>query len=47
MAFLYRQPDYSHVLRIEPVIEIDPEWDEETAIRQLTEIHTAKLEEKN
>ncbi len=45
MAFLYRQPDYSHVLKIEPVIEIDPAWDEETAIRRLTEIHTAKLEE--
>ncbi len=45
MAFLYRQPDYSHVLKIEPVIEVDPAWDEETAIRRLTEIHTAKLEE--
>jgi Kdo2-lipid IVA lauroyltransferase/acyltransferase len=45
MAFLYRQPDYSHVLKIEPIIEIDPAWDEETAIRRLTEIHTAKLEE--
>lgn len=45
MAFLYRQPDYSHVLKIEPIIEIDPEWDEETAIRRLTEIHTAHLEE--
>jgi len=45
MAFLYRQPDNSHLLKIEPVIEIDPSWDEETAIRKLTEIHTAKLEE--
>ncbi len=45
MAFLYRQPDNSHLLKIEPIIEIDPAWDEETAIRRLTEIHTAKLEE--
>jgi len=45
MAFVYRQPDHSHVMRIEPVIEIDPAWDQETAIRRLTEIHTARLAE--
>ncbi len=45
MAFLYRQPDYSHVIKISKKIEVDPSWNEETAIRKLTEIHTAKLEE--
>ena len=45
MAFLYRQPDYSHVIKISKVIDIDPSWDNETAIRRLTEIHTEKLEE--
>ncbi len=45
MAFLYRQPDHSHLLKISKMIEIDPHWDNETAIRRLTEIHTANLEE--
>ena len=45
MVFVYRQPDYSHVMRIEPAIEIDPAWDHETTVRRLTEIHTARLEE--
>ncbi len=45
MAFLYRQPDHSHVLKIEPFVEMDPDLDDETAIARLTEIHTAKLEE--
>ncbi len=45
MAFLYRQPDHSHLLKISKMIEIDPAWDNETAIGKLTEIHTAKLEE--
>jgi len=45
MAFLFRQADHSHVLRVGPVIEIDPTWNDETAIARLTEIHTAKLEE--
>jgi KDO2-lipid IV(A) lauroyltransferase len=45
MVFVTRQPDYTHVMRIEPAIEVDPAWDEETAIRSLTEIHTARLEE--
>jgi len=45
MAFVFRQPDGSHVLKIEPAIEIDPTWDNETAIRRLTEIHTERLAE--
>ncbi len=45
VAFVYRQPDHSHVMKLEPLIEIDPAWDNETAIRRLTEIHTAKLAE--
>ncbi len=45
MVFVFRQPDNRHVMRIEPAIEIDPAWDEETAIRRLTEIHTARLEQ--
>ncbi len=45
MAFLYRQPDFSHVLKMSKKIEVDPSWDDETAISKLTEIHTAKLEE--
>jgi len=44
-AFIYRQPDYSHVIKINKMIEVDPSWDTETAISQLTEKHTAKLEE--
>jgi Kdo2-lipid IVA lauroyltransferase/acyltransferase len=45
MVFLFRQPDNSHLLKIEPPIERDPTWDDETAIKRLTEIHTSKLEE--
>ena len=45
MVFLYRQPDNSHVMKFEPTIEIDPAWDQETAIDRLTEIHTARLEQ--
>ncbi len=45
MVFVYRQPDHSHVMRIEPPIEIDPAWDHETTVQRMTEIHTARLEE--
>ena len=44
MVFVYRRADYSHVIRLEPPIEIDPAWDNRTAIRRLTEIQTEKLE---
>jgi len=43
MVFVFRQPDHSHVMRFDPPIEIDPAWDEETAIRRLTEMHTERL----
>ena len=45
MVFVYRQPDNTHVMRVEPPLEIDPAWDEETAITRLTEQHTARLAE--
>jgi KDO2-lipid IV(A) lauroyltransferase len=45
MAIVFRQPDNRHVIRIGPRIDIDPAWDEETAIRRMTERHTAALEE--
>jgi KDO2-lipid IV(A) lauroyltransferase len=45
MAFVSRGPDHRHVLRVEAPIEIDPTWSEETAIKRLTEIHTARLAE--
>ena len=44
MVFVSRQPDGSHVLRVEPPLEIDPAWDEEEAVVRLTELHTARLE---
>ncbi len=45
MVFVTRQPDYSHVMKVLPAIEVDPAWNHETAVRKLTEIHTARLEE--
>ena len=44
MAFVFRQPDGSHVMRVEPPLEIDPAWSEEEGIARLTERHTARLE---
>lgn len=44
LAFSFRQPDNTHLLRIAPPLEADPGWDEETAIRRLTEMHTQRLE---
>jgi KDO2-lipid IV(A) lauroyltransferase len=32
------------VLRVGPVLEADPAWDQETAITRMTEMHTAELE---
>ena len=43
MVFVFRRPDHRHVMRFDRPIEIDPAWDEETAIRRLTEMHTARL----
>ncbi|PID81793.1 hypothetical protein CSB20_01135 [bacterium DOLZORAL124_64_63] len=44
-AFLFRQPDHSHVLEVSPPLRPDPAWDDETAIARLTEQHTALLED--
>jgi len=44
MAAMFRKPDHSHILRVGPVLEIDPEWDTETAITRLTEMHTETLD---
>lgn len=44
IGFAVRQPDGRHrVIATEPVYP-DPTWDEETAVRTLTEIHTQRLE---
>jgi len=44
-AFLFRQPDHSHILEISRPLRPDPAWDDETAIARLTEQHTALLED--
>jgi KDO2-lipid IV(A) lauroyltransferase len=44
MAAMFRKPDHTHVLRVGPVLEADPAWDQETAITRMTEMHTAELE---
>ncbi len=44
VGFVVRQPDGRHqVIATEPVYP-DPAWDEETAVRELTRIHTQRLE---
>jgi KDO2-lipid IV(A) lauroyltransferase len=44
VGFAVRQPDGRHrVITSEP-IDADPAWDEETAVRELTKIHTQRLE---
>jgi len=42
-GFIFRQPDGRHVARIDPPIDPDPDWDEETAVRHLTEMHVQRL----
>lgn len=44
MAAMFRHPDHSHVLRVGPVLEPDPNLDDEAAITLLTEQHTAVLD---
>lgn len=44
-AAMFRQSDHSHVLRVGPVLEADPDLGEEAAITDLTERHTRVLEE--
>jgi KDO2-lipid IV(A) lauroyltransferase len=43
MAFVTRRPDGSHLLRVEPPLEVDPAWTEEEGVRIMTERHTALL----
>jgi len=43
-VFVYRRADYRHVIKVGPPIEIDPAWDNRTAIQRLTEIQTERLE---
>jgi len=43
-GFIFRQPDGRHVVEVDPPFSAEPEWDEETAVARLTEIHVARLE---
>ena len=43
-GFIFRQPDGRHKLIVDEPFAIESEWDEETAIARLTEIHTRRLE---
>ena len=43
-AFVVRRPDGRHRLVMGEPVMPDPEWDEETAVRELTRIHTQRLE---
>jgi len=44
MTFMIRQPDHTNVLRFGPVLEIDPTWNNATAIRKMTEMQVAEIE---
>ncbi len=44
-GFLVRRPDGRHVLHVGEPILPDPEWDEETAVGEMTRLHTQRLEE--
>jgi KDO2-lipid IV(A) lauroyltransferase len=43
-GFIFRQPDGRHVVEVDPPFSADPDWDEETAVARLTEIHVGRLE---
>ncbi len=43
-VFIYRLPNGKHRLVIEPPAYVDPEWDESTAVAQLTRHHVRQLE---
>jgi KDO2-lipid IV(A) lauroyltransferase len=43
-GFGVRQPDGKHRLEVSPPLRLDPDWDEETAIAEITRIHTQRLE---
>jgi KDO2-lipid IV(A) lauroyltransferase len=41
---IYRQPDRTHLVRVNPPHRVDPGWDEETAVARLTESQARELE---
>ena len=43
-VFIYRQPGGKHLVVVDPPVMPDPEWDEETAVARLTELHVQRLE---
>jgi len=43
-GFLVRLPDGRHRAVVQPPIELDPDWDEETAVQEITREHTQRLE---
>lgn len=43
-GFIFRQPDGRHVVEVDPPFAPEPDWDEETAVARLTEIHVSRLE---
>jgi len=43
-GYCFRQPDGRHVAVLDPPFAADPDWDEETAVARLTELHTRRLE---
>jgi len=44
MGFALREADGRHRVLLTPPLSADPAWDEETAVRELTRIHTQRLE---
>jgi len=44
-SFIARQPNGHHHTTITPPIEVNPDWDEETAVRELTQAYTKRLED--
>ncbi len=43
-GFIFRQPDGRHIVEIDPPFAAEADWDEETAVARLTEIHVGRLE---
>jgi KDO2-lipid IV(A) lauroyltransferase len=43
-GFIFRQPDGRHLVKVDPPFAPDPDWDEETAVARMTEMHVQRLE---
>ena len=43
-GYIFRQPDGRHIVEIGPPFAAEQDWDEETAVARLTEIHVKRLE---